>query len=442
MAEREEMRGSRLAMFASPGIPLAAMGLPLVVFLPPYYAGELGLDLATVGLIFFIARAVDMPLDPVLGALMDRTRSRMGRFPPWVIGGVAVLLLSIWQVFMVKPGIGPAYLLGWLLLLYLGYSMLVLSHMAWAGTLSRAYHGRSRVYSFVQGAHMVGLITVLLLPAIVGQSGSAAPGVQAMGWFILVMLLLTALPVAVTMRDDSRAPVHARGSLAEALGLMRNRTLLWLLAADLAISMAGGLTGALFRFFFEGILGFTPAQSGLLLIAYFVAGLLAIPLWLRLAGRIGKPRAALLAAGVSLVFNTLLIAVPRGDFWIALAALFAAGLPYAVGGFLLRAMLADFGDERRLAVGDDQIGLLNAILTTTQKVGYALPVGFVYPILGAAGFDPAPGAPNSDAALNMLIALWVIGTGTALVIAMLCFARLPFTPEWHRRLQQALEARS
>jgi glycoside/pentoside/hexuronide:cation symporter, GPH family len=49
-------------------LPIAALGLPLVVYLPPYYAGTLGLPLATVGFLFAFVRIVDIPLDPLLGA--------------------------------------------------------------------------------------------------------------------------------------------------------------------------------------------------------------------------------------------------------------------------------------------------------------------------------------------------------------------------------------
>ena len=54
-----------LVAYGGLAIPLAALGLPLVVYLPPFYAGPIGLGVGTVGLIFMIARFWDIFTDPI-----------------------------------------------------------------------------------------------------------------------------------------------------------------------------------------------------------------------------------------------------------------------------------------------------------------------------------------------------------------------------------------
>ena len=51
-----------LLAFSGVSLPLAAAGLPFVVYLPPYYAGPLGLSLSVVGVLFLIVRLIDVPL--------------------------------------------------------------------------------------------------------------------------------------------------------------------------------------------------------------------------------------------------------------------------------------------------------------------------------------------------------------------------------------------
>ena len=81
-----------LAAFAAPCLPLTGVGLPLIVYLPPYYAGTLGLDLALTGIIFSAVRWIDLPLDIVFGHGIDRTDTKWGRFRPWmVIGGLVMI---------------------------------------------------------------------------------------------------------------------------------------------------------------------------------------------------------------------------------------------------------------------------------------------------------------------------------------------------------------
>ena len=55
------------------------LGLPLTVYLPPFYEGPIGLSVGTVGIIFMIARFWDIFTDPLMGALVDRYPSKWGQ---------------------------------------------------------------------------------------------------------------------------------------------------------------------------------------------------------------------------------------------------------------------------------------------------------------------------------------------------------------------------
>jgi Na+/melibiose symporter-like transporter len=59
--------------------PLAVIGLPIVIYIPPFYSQALGLDLAAIGFILMGARLIDVLIDPLvgrLGALLERRRGR------------------------------------------------------------------------------------------------------------------------------------------------------------------------------------------------------------------------------------------------------------------------------------------------------------------------------------------------------------------------------
>ena len=59
--------GFRFFLFASPQLALATLGLPIVIYLPAYYAGPLGLGLATSGFIFMLTRFWDVFMDGFVG---------------------------------------------------------------------------------------------------------------------------------------------------------------------------------------------------------------------------------------------------------------------------------------------------------------------------------------------------------------------------------------
>lgn len=435
------LKRGTLAAFAGPGLPIGAVGLPMIVYLPPYYAGHLGLDLAAVGLVFFLVRAIDLPLDPLLGHWMDRTRSRFGRYRPWLLAGGCTLAAGVWLVFMAEPGLSAFAAFSFLMLLYLGYSLTAVSQLGWGSTLSDDYHQRSRIFSWWMAAQVLGMILVLLLPPLVG-GGTPAGGIHAMGWFVILTAPLTVMLMAATVPERERAGHRPQASWAEIRALAKNPLLLRLILLDVLTSMAPGITGAMFLFYFEHRLGFDAREASLLLLIYFVAGFAAAPLWIALARRIGKHRALAAAALAYAAFQFgLSLMPPSVGMAGAIPAMAIVGLPYIAAPSLLRAMMNDAADVDRLETGLDRNALLQALLTSTQKISYATPVAIIYPILSLIGFNPKPGGHNSDGAILGMTLLFV-----AVPVALMCAAawvasRWPLDREKHEEVQAALAAR-
>lgn len=429
-----------LAAFAAPCLPIAANGLPVVVYLPPYYASTLGLPLAVVGFIFFVVRFVDVPLDPIIGHLVDRTDTRFGRFRPWMAGGALVMMLGLAMVFMASPGLSPLRAFAGLLVMYLGYSALLVAHTAWGAVMSDDYHERSRIFGWWQASNLLGLFLILGVPPLAQKlSGSddRAIGIHAMGWTIIAVL-----PLAVAWclwRVKERARIGgAHHRISDILEIIRIPLVRRVLLADLFASLAPGMTGALFLFFFEAARGYSPAIASTLLLFYFAAGLLAAPLWVIIARRYSKHRALIWSLVAYCLLQTAIILIPAHNFTIAAIGMVFAGIPAVAPAFLLRAMLADVSDAETLRTGTEKTGLFYAALTAVQKLGYAIPVGFSYAILGVIGFVPKLGAANSPAAVNGLILLFVVPPVVMALIAAAIVRRWPIDAAAQTRHAAAL----
>ncbi|NQE61105.1 MFS transporter [Caulobacter sp. RHG1] len=428
-----------LARFASPAIPISAMGLPLVVYLPEYYINSLGLPMAMVGAAFLIVKLVDMMLDPVLGGIMDGTRSRFGRFRPWLAAGTPIIAIGTFALFMAQPGVGPLYLWFWLAVLYVGYSMVVLSQTAWGAVLSSDYQQRSRVFAWWQGANVVGMILVLCLPPIVTGvfKGDHLASMQAMGWFIVLLAPLTVLLAVTTVGEPAAPPKHGKTGLKQYIALLGRPSVQRLLIADLLMGLAPGIAGTLFLFFFERMKGFDKTQAGILLLIYFIAALAGAPIWPMLAKKIGKHRSLAVASVIYAVVQLTAVITPPGELVLGMIVLILAGLPYSAAPLLVRAMMADIGDEERLQSGVDKTGLLYAIATGTLKLGYALAVG-VFILLGALGFDPKTPTPAGDAALVGLYSFAPAVLGLVVAAVMM---RYPLDANRLAEIQRQLAAR-
>ena len=77
------------------GLPLAVIGYPLAIWIPAHYAGSLGINLATVGLILMLARLTDVITDPIMGEISDRWVTRFGRRRPWLLVGMPIMMFGV-----------------------------------------------------------------------------------------------------------------------------------------------------------------------------------------------------------------------------------------------------------------------------------------------------------------------------------------------------------
>lgn len=438
----ERVKTSALAAFAAPCLPVAAIGLPVVVHLPPYYAGVLGLDLTTVGLLFSVVRLIDVPIDPIVGTLIDRTRSRFGRFRPWVAGGGLLIMAGVWQVFMAQPGITAIMAFLGLLTMYLGYSSALVAHTSWGAVLSDDYHERSRVFGWWQTANLLGLLLILFVPPLALRlAGSSDPGVgvHAMGWIILAVLPVTLVWLLLAVPErPSRGHDHPK--LGDILGVLKLPLLRRLLLVDFLANLAPGLAGALLIFFFEAARGYSHEESRWLLVPYFAAGMLAAPVWIRVARRTSKHRAIAMAFIGYAVALTLTPLLPRGNFGLALLGFAISGIPAVAPVFLLRAMLADLSDAETLRTGTDRTGLFYAALVAVQKLGYALPVGLSYSILALIGFNAKLGEANSPGAIAGLVFMFIVPPVLLSLLGALAVRNWPIDASAQAETAKALAA--
>ncbi|KAB7739055.1 MFS transporter [Parvibaculum sedimenti] len=395
----------RLLAFAGPSIPIAALGLPLAVYLPPFYAGPMGLGLATVGTIFMLARIWDVVIDPVLGYLSDRFPSRWGRRRHWLVIAVPLLMVSSWFIFVPTAPVSANYLLAGLFGLYLGFTMMLLAHMSWGAELDDDYHERSRIQGWREGLAVLGVPLVLMLPAIIEKVGGEhveTARVAVMGWYVIIALPLTVF-FAVRFMGERKQRPQAHLPISEAVKVLAtNRALRTLVIADLASGFSGSALGAMF-IYESSYVWQVGTYASLLLLLYFFAGVAFIPLVLKISYRLGKHRTMIGAALFNVLFVPTLFLIPPGNIVVASIVLLFLGMNVGIPNVLYRSIMADVGDYDEVHTGQRRTGLFYALLTLTAKVGSAVSIGVTYWALSFIGFQPGgENAPEVLTHLNML----------------------------------------
>jgi|SRR5215217_161032 len=440
----------RLAVFASLAVPLAGAGLPLAVYLPPYYAQDLGLGLGLVGAIFMISRLADAFIDPLVGAWSDRTRGRFGRRKPWIAAGAplfAVATLAIFApgLFGVRPG--AVWLSAWLAVFYAGWTMIQIPVSAWAGELAAQYHERSRVQTFFHVTTAAGLLLVLVLPAILDQVAARA-GVQAdqslkmavMGGFILATFVPAVIAALTLVKEPPSPPVAAGPSTlkVDIAIAARDPLLRKVLTSDFAVTLGQLTRSSLFVFFVSAYMGRPDLAAGLFLLQ-FVFGVFAGPIWLQIGYRLGKHRTAVAGEIVQVFINLGLLLVTPDALPLLIGLTVAQGLAQGSGNLMLRAMVSDVADKQRLDTGVDRTGLLFSIFSLTGKAATAVAVGIALPLVGFLGFKP--GAVNSADALFGLKLVFALGPAVAHAVSAWLIAGFSLDEQRHGDIRRQLDER-
>jgi len=434
---------STLIQFSLPNLPLAALDVAVFVYLPPYLASHLGVSLTVVGVVWGSVRLLDLPVDPLLAVAMDRTRTRIGRYRPWLLLGAPILMLAFHMLFMAKVGIGRGYLLAWLLVLYLGSSIFLLSHQAWGATLARRYHERSRLFGFVAIVGVVGTMAILAIPIAGGGLGrSDAQNIQAMGWFLIALTPMTALVTAARTPEHISPDVHVHAfAFRDYLRVAAKPEVIRLFFAQMALTLGPGWMSAIYLFFFKQSRGFTTQQSTILLAIYILAGFPGALLASALARRIGKHRAlTVMTTAFSLGILTILV-VPKGNFWATVPSMAGGGAMAAGFGLTIRAMLADVGDAVRLEQGKERMSLLYSVLNLAAKIAGAFSIFLTFPLLAALGFNAAEGVVNTPAAIHNLELAFLVGPIVFVMLGGACVIGWRLDARRHGEIRAQLDAR-
>lgn len=430
--------------FSSGALPVAALVLAMSVYLPRFYAGHIGLSLVAVGLAFTTVRLIDIVFDPVIGAVMDRTTTRLGRYRPWMIIGAPILMGSIYMLFNPPAEATRGYLILWLLALYVGISILTLAHAAWAAALASGYHDRSRVYGWMHAVGVVGAVGLLFLPRLSG--GRIDPGhgasMGAVGWVLIAAVpLTTLLMLAFSPEKVSVNVARETFGAKEYWAMITRPDMRRLILADLALALGPGTTTAIYLFFFHDAKGFPIGVTSLLLVPYIGAGILGAPVWAKIAQKFGKHRTLMGATVCYAIAQSVLMAIPKGLLAPTALGMFCVGFVSSSFILLIRAMVADVADAVRLEHGKERLGLLYAMVTSTQKVGAAISVGIIFPILAFVGYNASETAVNTPEAIHGLEMCYLFAPIVFVLVGGACFFGYGLNAERHAKIREALDIR-
>jgi len=432
---------ARLLAFSQPGLIVGALAVAISVHLPRYFAAHFGMGLAAVGGIFMLVRVIDCGFDPLIGLVMDRTQTRVGRYRVWLMLGAPVIALGVFMLFIPQATVTGRYLFFWLLVYYIGYSLITLSHASWGSVVAGRYNERSRVFGAIQIVSTIGATLILVIPSLMGAAAEkSGANVRGMGWAIVIVVpIAVALAALATPERAVSDSSHERFGLKDYLDMILRPDMLRIIIADFCLTLGPGWMSALYLFYFHDARGFAAPSANLLLLIYIGAGVLGAIVMSRVAMKIGKHRTLqVAAAGYSIGLLSLVFA-PKGAFLIAAVPMFVLGFLASSFTMLDRAMVADVGDAVRLEQGKQRVSLLYAMITSSQKIATALSIGLSFTVLAAVGFNPKEGAVNTPSAVLGLELVYLITPVVFVMIGAACYFGYKLDHKRHAEIRGQLD---
>ncbi|MCU0728693.1 MAG: MFS transporter [Sphingopyxis sp.] len=457
------------------GIGAVAYGVKdngFTVFLGFYYNQVVGVSPAAVGIIIACALVFDAVIDPVLGILSDRTRSRIGRRHPWLYASALPIAIS-WVMLWFPPEGSDALILGWLGLAAVLTRAAIASNevpsLALAPELTQDYHERTLVlrYRFLFGwigglGMLMAAYGVFLQPPFGAPSGPAAQGgFQLYGivgaTLMAVTILISAWGTQAHVLRNPQPPVERMGlgdTLAAMRQTLRNRAFVILMASAVFGYIQQGIGFAVSQYLLTFIWQLSAAQFVLYTLTLIGAATLAFLISAPLSRRLGKPRAAACFALVGAAFHAspyilrLMGALPPagslGEFATFLP-LNAMGTALGIGGMILGgSMMSDVVEASQEETGRREEGLFFSGLLFAQKCATGIGVAVVFLMLAAIDFpDQAVQGAVAETVLTRLTLfhiaiLFLMSTLTALIVV-----RFPFGQAEHdARLARIAETRA
>ncbi|WP_327003660.1 MFS transporter [Dactylosporangium sp. NBC_01737] len=399
------------------GVWVTVPGLLLLYFL----TDVLAVPPLLAGFVLLAPKVVDVVLHPWVGRLSDADLARRGHRRRLMLTGCA-LAVAFAAMFAVPGGLRGAPAGLWVAVAFIAGNLLFAAYqvpyLATPADLSIGYHERTRLMGFRMVVLTVGiLLSGVAAPLIAGQDDATVAGYTRMG-LVLGAAMLAAMLVGITgvRRLTAAAPlsVVSEGSRHGLLTSLRDRQFRTLTAAYLAMSTTTHLVLAAVPYFAEYELG-RPKLTTVLVAAFVAPAILATPVWVVVARRIGKQRGLLVAQA----------AFVAGSLVLALGA--AAGLPLIVGavavlGVAFAAMqLLPFSmvPDVIAASGPDgttRAGSYTGVWTATEATGGALGPYVYAACLAVGGFVASAAGEHTTQSSTALAA---VRYGFAVVPAVL-----------------------
>lgn len=431
--------------------------MPFILFGTFFYTDVFGISAASVGVMLLVTRIWDTVIDPVMGAIADRTKPRkgLGRFRPYLYWFALPFGFISASAFF-TPNVGPTTKLiyAWATYTAFGviYTIINIPYSTLMSVMSKEPEERGSVSFFrMVGAQAAGLIISTGLMYFVAKAGN---GSQQRGWFLVmagfaalatVCFLITGKMTRERVEPESKASGEVKKDLRS---ILTNGPWLILFGASFftiaAFNFRYGVAAYYFKYYADpkAIADWSLYEGGAIS-AFFtldkIAALTSVMVFGAFAKKFEKKTmfialliaSGLLSLGFNYVPNTNVTAI------ILIQALFS--FMTAPTGAILFAMYTDIAAHIRNESGSASNGLVMSAGSFAQKFGWAIGGSLTGILLGWAGY--VPDQTQSDKVKDIMSFMMSWAPMIACTIGAFFMAIYPLNDSRMRQITEELDTK-
>lgn len=414
-----------------------------------FYTDVVGLRPEIAGAIYMAALIWDAALDPLIGAVVDRTRTRYGRYRPYFMFGGIPLALSFIAMF-VGPAAGEAGAAMFATVVhFLFRTVYAVVAIPYAALFARVTSD-ARVRADLAGFRMIFATLAAVLVAGMTQplvKGLATPDDPTRGWLLIALaygliaalLLLLVAWAARGLDADEAGPKPPPLTLQTVLqALLSNKALMLVLGAVMIGQFCSTLFGKNLLYYFKYVFG-REDLGGMALAATAATIALFVPLFAWIARRWGKRNAWVIGSVPSLLGLIMWHLVDGASLELHFVALILTGIGSASYAVCFWSMLPDTVEYGEWRSGTRTESLVFGLGVLGQKISLGLGAGLLGLALNYVGY--VANVEQSPETINGIkqMMFWIPLVGGLCSLALIW--RYPITLALHAKIVDELAER-
>ncbi|PKL38905.1 MAG: hypothetical protein CVV44_08530 [Spirochaetae bacterium HGW-Spirochaetae-1] len=382
-------------VFSSSGAGRDAAYNLVSLFLLVYIQFTVTLSVAqfsAITIIIIFCRIWDAVNDPMMGTIIENTRSKYGKFKPWIISGAVLNALVMVSLFWFRPE-------GWSFVIFFGFAYLLwgmtwtMNDIAWWSmipSLSSEAKTRDQLMTLVSLFVNVGAFAVGgLIPVL--TTGNAVEAYRMIALVCALVFFASQGAVLLFVKENRDYEKKEKLRFTDMFKIVsKNSQLLWSVASVFLLYLLGAIINSLGMNFFYFEFGYQGASMSIFIIFYALGSLVGTGIYPVLTGKFNRAQLLrysvyIMTMGYLIMFSTGYVPFIPQSIWSFCAGGFIIFTAQAVMYLIILVQLTNTIEYDQYLTGKRNEAILFSLRPLTAKASGAIQQGIVSLILIVSG---------------------------------------------------------